>query len=182
MRSPPYRNRWLTLVKTLVELHGGRVEARSEGAGKGSEFVVRLPVMLGASPPQDAGGKDETPAKSSHRILVVDDNRDGADSLSDMLRIMGNDTRTAYDGEDGVDMAGAFRPDVILLDIGLPKLNGYEACRSIREQSWGNDVVMIAVTGWGRDDDRSRSRDAGFDHHMVKPVDPQALMDMLAAL
>jgi len=172
----------LTLVKRLVEMHGGSVEARSEGAGKGSEFVVRLPVVIEASIPQASGGVAEQPIKSSHHILVVDDNRDGADSLAMMLRIMGNDTRTAYDGQEGVDMAGEFRPDVVLLDIGLPKLNGYEACRRIREQPWGKGVVMIAVTGWGQDEDRRRSHEAGFDHHMVKPVDPQALMEMLAGL
>jgi len=95
---------------------------------------------------------------------------------------MGNDTRTAYDGQAGVDLAGEFRPDVILLDIGLPKLNGHEACRYIREQSWGNNVVLIAVTGWGQDEDRRRSQEAGFDHHMVKPVDPKAVMKMLAGI
>ena len=172
----------LTLVKRLVEMHGGRVEAKSEGPGKGSEFVVRLPVVIEASKPQESGSVAEHPVKSSHRILVVDDNRDGADTLSEMLTIMGNDTRTAYDGQEGVDVAGEFRPDVVLLDIGLPKLNGYEACRHIREQPWGKGVVLIAVTGWGQDEDRRRSQEAGFDHHMVKPADPQALMKMLAGL
>jgi len=172
----------LTLVNRLVEMHGGRVEAMSEGPGKGSEFVVRLPIVVEASKPQESGGAAEHSVRSLFRILVVDDNRDGADSLSEVLKMMGNDTRTAYDGQAGVDAAGEFRPDVILLDIGLPKLNGYEACRRIREQAGGNGVVLIAVTGWGQDDDRRRSRVAGFDHHMVKPVDPQALMKMLAGL
>ncbi len=172
----------LSLVKRLVEMHGGRVEAKSEGLGKGSEFVVRLPVVVDASKPQELGGEVEQSVTSSHRILVVDDSRDGANILSKMLRIMGNDTRTAYDGQEAVDMAGEFRPDVILLDIGLPRLNGYEACRRIREQSWGKGIVMIAVTGWGQDDDRRRSHEAGFDHHMVKPVDPQSLMKMLVGL
>ena len=113
--------------------------------------------------------------KSSLRILIVDDNRDGADSLGMMLRIMGNDTRTAYDGQEAVDVAEAFRPDVVLLDIGLPKLNGYEACRRIREQPWGKSMVLIALTGWGQEEDRRRSHEAGFDHHLVKPVDPAAL-------
>jgi len=172
----------LTLVKRLVEMHGGRVEAGSEGPGKGSEFVVRLPIVVEASKPQESGGAAEHGVRSSHRILVVDDNRDGADSLAAMLKIMGNDTRTAYDGQEGVDAAGEFRPDVIVLDIGLPKLNGYEACRRIREQPGGKGVVLIAITGWGQDEDRRRSRVAGFDHHMVKPVDPQALMNLLAGL
>jgi len=102
--------------------------------------------------------------------------------LSMMLEIMGNITRTAYDGQEGVDVASEFRPHVALFDIGLPKLNGYEACRCIREQLWGKGVVLIAVTGWGQDEDRRRSREAGFDHHMVKPVDPQALMKLLSGL
>jgi CheY-like chemotaxis protein len=164
-------------------MHGGRVEAKSDGPGRGSEFVVRLPVDVEASKPQKSDGDEEpTAAKSSLRILIVDDNRDGADSLGMLLRIMGNDIRTAYDGQEGVDVAGEFQPEVILFDIGMPKLNGYEACRSIREQSWGKGVVLIAVTGWGQDDDRRRSHEAGFDHHMVKPVDPKALMEMLAGL
>ncbi len=172
----------LSLVKRLAEMHEGRVEAKSEGPGKGSEFVVRLPVVVEASKPPESGGAAEQPAKSSLRILVVDDNRDGANTLSMMLNILGNDTRTAYDGQQGVDVAEEYRPDVILLDIGLPKLNGYEACRRIREQSWGKDVVMIAATGWGQDDDRRRSQEAGFDHHLVKPVAPQTLMKILAGL
>jgi CheY-like chemotaxis protein len=171
----------LTLVKRLVEMHGGRIEARSEGPGRGAEFVVRLPVVVAAPGRQAAGGTDEPAApKSSLRILIVDDNRDAADSLVMLLRIMGNDTRTAYDGQEGVDVAGEFRPDVMLLDIGLPKLNGYEAGRRIREQSWGKGVFLIAVTGWGQDEDRRRSHEAGFDHHLVKPVDPQDLMKLLA--
>jgi PAS domain S-box-containing protein len=173
----------LTLVQRLVEMHGGRVEARSEGLGKGAEFVVRLPLVVGATGPHAAGERDQPAAlKSALRILIVDDNRDGADSLAMMLRIMGNDTRTAYDGQQGVAAAGEFRPDVILLDIGLPKLNGYEVCRRIREHLWGKSVVLIAVTGWGQEEDRRRSHEAGFDHHMVKPVDPQDLMKLLAGL
>jgi len=171
----------LTLVKRLVEMHGGRVEARSDGLGNGSEFIVRLPVVVEASIPQESRGEEEKPPKSSLRILIVDDNRDGADSLGMMLRIMGNDTRTAYDGQEGVDVAGEFRPEVVLFDIGMPKLNGYEACRRIREQPWGKCIVLIAVTGWGQDDDRRRSHEAGFDHHMIKPVDPKALMEMLTS-
>ncbi len=172
----------LTLVKRLVEMHGGSVEASSEGPGKGSEFAVRLPMVIEASKLDESGDETQQPAKMSQRILVVDDNRDGADSLSEMLKIMGNETRTAYDGQEGVNMAAEFRPDVVLLDIGLPKLNGYEACRRIREQSWGKGVVMIAVTGWGQEEDRRRSHDAGFDLHLVKPVDPRLLMKTFAEL
>jgi len=173
----------LTLVKRLVELHGGSIQAHSDGPGKGSEFSVRLPLVNEGSAVQ-APEVDDAPAamKSLLRILIVDDNRDSADSLSELLKMMGNDTRTAYDGRQGVDLAGEYRPDVILLDIGLPKLNGYEACCLIREQPKGKGALLIALTGWGQDEDRRRSHEAGFDHHMVKPVDPQALMSMIAVL
>lgn len=173
----------LSLVKRLVEMHGGCVEAKSDGVGKGSEFVVRLPVVVEAARALEAGEWDEPAApKSSLTILIVDDNRDAANSLAMLLRIMGNDTRTAYDGQEGMDMAEKFRPDVALLDISLPKLNGYQMCRRIREQPWGIGIVLIAVTGRGQDEDRRRSQEAGFDHHMVKPVDPKALMNLLAEL
>ena len=173
----------LTLVKRLVEMHGGSVEAKSAGLGLGSQFIVRLPIMNDALPVPALGITDGAAVtKPSLRILIVDDNRDGADSLSELLTLVGNDTRTAYDGQQGVDLAGEYRPDVILLDIGLPKLNGYEACRLIRKQLNGDAVMLIAVTGWGQDDDRQRSLEAGFDHHLVKPVDPQALMLMLAGI
>jgi CheY-like chemotaxis protein len=171
----------LTLVQRLVEMHGGSVEVRSEGLGEGAEFVVRLPVVMEEVQPERQDGNDRpvTP-KLSRRILIVDDNRDGADSLAAMLRLLGNDTRTAYDGLEGVRVAGEYRPDVVLLDIGLPRLNGCEACRRIREQLWGKKIVLIAVTGWGQEDDRRRSQEAGFDHHLVKPLDPDELGKLLA--
>ncbi|WP_373059775.1 ATP-binding protein [Gemmatimonas sp.] len=170
----------LTLVKRLVEMHGGTVQAKSDGLGKGSEFVVRLPVVIATAEPHALDGATEQPVGVSRRILVVDDNMDAADSLSDMLKLLGNDTRTASDGQAGVDMAAQFRPEVILLDIGLPKLDGYDVCRAIRAQPWGADILLIAVTGWGQHEDRRRSHEAGFDHHMVKPVDPRALITLLA--
>ncbi len=171
----------LTLVRRLVEMHGGSVEARSDGPGKGSEFVVRLPVAVEAQPHSKAGRAEDRPIpQSSLRVLVVDDNRDGADSLAEMLRILGNDTRTAYDGEEAVAAAADYRPDVVLLDIGLPRLNGYEACRRIRAQPGGKGVILIAQTGWGQEEDIRLSREAGFDRHLVKPVDPYDLMQVLA--
>jgi PAS domain S-box-containing protein len=171
----------LSLVKRLVEMHDGQIEAKSAGLSQGAEFVVRLPLKLtvstAAGAPEDGGAASH---KSSHRILIVDDNRDAANSLSMLLQFMGNTTRTAYDGEAGVQAAADFRPAVILLDIGLPKLNGIEACRQIRAQPWGKDIVLIAVTGWGQDEDRRLTFEAGFDQHLVKPVDPKDLMKLLA--
>jgi CheY-like chemotaxis protein len=123
--------------------------------------------------------RDDHPT-SRLRLLVVDDNKDSVDSLSTLLRLMGNDVMQAYDGVEAVDVVHSFRPDVVLLDVGLPRRNGYEAARLIRGESWGQDVVLIALTGWGQEQDRKRSREAGFDHHLVKPVDPKALMKLVA--
>jgi PAS domain S-box-containing protein len=173
----------LSLVRRLVELHGGRVEARSEGAGKGSEFIVRLPVLVEEPkpPPAQELGSNGSAKAMARRILVADDNRDAADSLAMLLRLAGHEVRTAYDGAAGVEVAERFRPEVALLDIGMPKLNGYDVCRHIREAEWGQDVVLIAMTGWGQEEDRRRTAAAGFDVHMVKPVNPTALLDLLAA-
>jgi len=169
----------LALVKGLTEAHGGRVEARSDGVGRGSTFIVRLPVTE-RKPPAGRPQADATQPASQGRILVVDDNRDGAASLAMLLTVMGNDTRTAHDGLEGVELAEAFRPDLIVLDIGLPKLNGYDACRRIREKPWAKDTLIVAATGWGQDDDRRRSKEAGFDYHLVKPVEAAELNRLLA--
>jgi PAS domain S-box-containing protein len=171
----------LTLVKQLTEMHGGWVEARSNGPGQGSEFIVRLPVAVNAGGPlQPAVAPAPVPATAPRRILIVDDSRDGADSLAIMLRGMGHDIRTAYDGHEALDAVAAFHPAVILLDLGLPKLNGLEVCRRLRQQPGGDQLVIIAQTGWGRDEDRHQTREAGFDHHLVKPVDPGVLTQLLA--
>ncbi len=170
----------LCLAKRIVEMHGGTIDARSDGLGKGAEFVVRLPVVVENAATQLKPEVQAQDMKSSLRILIVDDNKDGAGTLSMMLKILGNDTRTAYDGEDAVKAAIEFQPDVILLDIGLPKLNGFEVCRRIRQQKNGHKILVIAQTGWGQDEDRKRSRDAGFDHHLIKPVDMAALNKILA--
>jgi CheY-like chemotaxis protein len=164
-------------------MHGGTMQAFSEGHGRGSEFVVHLPVLLDQPPPlpQPAASSVGKPMPTSgRRILVVDDNRDAGDSLLMLLKMAGNDTRIAYDGLEAVDAAATFRPDVILLDIGLPKLNGYDVCRRIREQPWGKDIAVLALTGWGQDEDRRKSKEAGFNGHLVKPVEHAALMEMLA--
>ena len=173
----------LCLVKQLVEMHGGRIEARSEGPGKGSEFVVRLPIIveIGNGRSADDTGEDAKPT-SNLRVLVVDDNRDAALSFAMLLKMMGNNVRTALDGEEAVRTAGEFHPHVVLLDIGMPKMNGYEAARTIRDEPWGKNMILIAVTGWGQDEDRRKSQQAGFDRHMVKPVDPQTFMTLLAGL
>jgi PAS domain S-box-containing protein len=171
----------LTLVKTLAEMHGGSVEVRSDGLGRGSEFVVRLPTLTGVAPlPRPAETK--TASAAPRRILIVDDSEDGAESLALLLQLAGHETDKAYDGLAAVEVAERVRPDAILLDIGLPKINGYEACRRIRSTAWGKDMVIVALTGWGQDEDRHLSLEAGFDAHMVKPVDHDALFEFLAAL
>ncbi|HKQ59659.1 MAG TPA: response regulator [Candidatus Polarisedimenticolaceae bacterium] len=174
----------LSLVKRIVELHGGGVEAHSAGAGKGSEFVVRLPVPLGsrpASPPPEAAPA-ETREGAPRRILVVDDNRDSADSLAMVLRLMGHAVETAYDGMSALQVAARSRPHVVLLDLGMPEMNGYDTCRQIRAQAWGRGMVVIAQTGWGQDQDRSRTEEAGFDGHLTKPADLELLAKMLDEL
>ena len=171
----------LTLVKTLVELHGGTVQGHSEGPGRGSEFVVRLPMAANETRPGSAVAVPRR-AATSRRVLVVDDNQDGAESLAMIIRMGGHETETAHDGLQAIAAAERFRPDAMLLDIGLPGLNGYEVCRRIREQPWGKDLLLVAVTGWGQQEDRQRSKEAGFDTHVVKPVNPAALLQLLASL
>ncbi|HVH05516.1 MAG TPA: ATP-binding protein, partial [Myxococcota bacterium] len=173
----------LTIAKRLVEMHGGTLEASSAGIGAGSEFTVRLPAApepRAEGDPGDAGRGNA--ARTKRRILVVDDNVDAAQSLAMMLEIAGHATHLAFDGAEAVDVAGAVRPEVILMDIGMPRLNGYDACRRIRSEPWGGGIVMVALTGWGQTDDRLRSEEAGFDHHLVKPVEPAALEALLARL
>jgi PAS domain S-box-containing protein len=169
----------LTLVKRLVEMHGGTVEARSAGEGLGSVFEVRLPLAAAGEPP--AATATDPLAVAPRTILIVDDNQDAADSLALLLELRGHRTFQAADGAEALAAAERERPDVILLDIGLPIVNGYEVCRRIRDQSWGTLTVIIALTGWGQDDDRRRSREAGFDSHLVKPVDFTELLALLAA-
>ena len=171
----------LTLVKSLVELHGGAIEAHSEGPDKGSEFVVRLPVC-GAPLPRREPETAAVPETRSYRILVADDNRDSAQSLALLLKLMGHETHTAMDGVEAVEAAETLHPDVVLLDIGMPRLNGYDACRRIREQPWSRSMTLIAQTGWGQEEDRRRTKEAGFDGHLIKPVDPDVLLKLVASL
>ncbi|HEY8409956.1 MAG TPA: PAS domain S-box protein [Pyrinomonadaceae bacterium] len=183
----------LTLVKRLVEMHGGSIEPRSAGEGMGSEFVVRLPVIesealvLESAVAAESGlnaAESETRGESQpqRRVLIVDDNRDSADSLSMLLEITGNKTYVAHDGVEAVGAVEKYRPQVVLLDIGLPKLDGHEVCRRIREQPWGKNIVVIALTGWGQADDRRKSQAAGFNGHLVKPVDYDKLLELLGEL
>lgn len=172
----------LTLVKRLVEMHGGSIEARSAGEGKGSEFVVRLPVLSRPveSVESDSWVPQMTPTQ--RRVLIVDDNLDSADSLAMLMKITDNEAYLAHDGEEAIKAIEKHRPEVVLLDIGLPKLDGHEVCRRVRQEPWGKDIVIIALTGWGQADDRRKSQEAGFDGHLVKPIDYDKLLDLLASL
>jgi len=173
----------LSMVKRLVELHGGSVAIHSEGAGTGTRVEVRLPTVLAPMPQGAGSGIAATGAtRPVRRILVADDNADAAESLAEVLRLMGNEVQTVGDGVEAVEAAPRFAPDLVMLDIGMPRLNGYEACRRLREQEGGGELVIIAVTGWGQDEDRARSREAGFDLHLTKPVDPLAVEALLASL
>ena len=174
----------LALAKRLAEMHGGGIEAHSAGPGQGSRFVVRLPASAQQSVarPTVLEGPGPVSAVGHHRILGADDNYDSATSLSILLNDAGYDIRTAGDGVQALETAAQFRPDIALLDIGMPKLNGYEVARQIRNQAWGRHVLLVALTGWGGADHRQQTTQAGFDHHLTKPVDPAALTRLLVAL
>jgi CheY-like chemotaxis protein len=158
------------------------VEARSEGPGRGSEFEVRLPALEESSVAAAPVAEVEPVPAASRRILIVDDNPDGAESLAMLLEEFGHETYQAHDGLEALDAAERVRPEAVLLDIGLPKLNGYEVCRRLRQQPWGEGLTIVALTGWGQEDDRLRSHQAGFDTHLVKPVDLDLLLKLLASL
>ncbi|MGH8325585.1 MAG: response regulator [Steroidobacteraceae bacterium] len=196
-RAPAGLGIGLALVRRLVELHGGTVTAASAGPGLGSEFIVRLPRRAELRAGPAAPANCEAPAMSGalaapaararehvaaepRRILVVDDNRDALESLAALLELAGHAVRAAGDGDHALALASSFRPEVVLLDIGLPKIDGYEVARRIRSQPWGESIQLIALTGWGQEDDRRRTREAGFDSHMVKPIELEALTGLLA--
>lgn len=172
----------LALSRGLVEMHGGSIEARSEGSGKGTEFRVCLPILSGGpespSPLLQDDSYDVKPV-AARRVLVVDDSPDVAESLAMFLQVTGYEVETADDGLAAVESAARFRPDLVLLDIGMPGLDGYAACRRMREHPWGKDMVIVALTGWGQESDRRKTRAAGFDGHLVKPVDPPTLQQLL---
>jgi CheY-like chemotaxis protein len=172
----------LTLVRRLVQMHGGSIEARSAGPGRGSQFVVRLPVATTAGIPAVPRHPIDDGQAVKRRILIVDDNRDAAKSLQMLLNIVGHDTLTTYDGETAINAIQELQPDVVLLDLGLPVIDGYEVARRVRAQRWGHDIVLIALTGWGQDEDRQRSMAAGFNGHLVKPVEYQVLTELLNSL
>jgi PAS domain S-box-containing protein len=163
----------LALARRIAELHGGTVEARSEGEDKGSEFTLRLPLAPGAVPPAEAPAAAPARAMAARRVLIVDDNADAAATLELLLQSLGHETRVAADGTAALEAAGSFQPDLVLLDIGLPGIDGYEVARRLRAQ--GRPLRIVAVTGWGSEADRRRSQEAGFDMHLVKPLDPDEL-------
>jgi PAS domain S-box-containing protein len=168
----------LALVKGLTELHGGTVEAISEGLGRGSEFILTLPMVAGnAVDTPMAAAQGFTPI--GRRVLVADDNQDAAESLSMILEMAGHEVRVVHDGLAALSAAQSFRPDTVLLDIGMPQMNGYEVARALRREPWGTGITLVALTGWGQERDRQKAMDAGFDHHLTKPVDPDALEALL---
>jgi len=170
----------LTLVKTLTELHGGSITATSEGAGKGCEFVVRLPAITPPISKPDARKPARQPEGRSSRILVIDDNIDTARGLGRLLRLLGHEVATSHDGPAALEAAREHRPEFVLLDIGLPGMDGYEVARRLRQDEGCKDAVLVAISGYGQDEDRRRSKQAGIDHHLVKPIDHDALVTLLA--
>jgi signal transduction histidine kinase len=183
----------LALVQRLIEMHGGSVSAVSEGLGKGSEFLIRLPLFIRESvesgqPLQQLSALEQSmtnaegPTRTQRRILVADDNNDALESLATLLQLSGHEVYTAANGAVALESAEQHRPEVVLLDIGMPKLDGYEVARRIRAQPWGQRITLVALTGWGQDSDRRRSQEAGFDSHLVKPLDLDKLTELLAAL
>lgn len=172
----------LSLVKRLVEMHGGLVHARSEGSGKGATFIVQLPVAQSSMPIEEKEVVITPSITSSElRMLVVDDNADAATTLAMLLQFSGHDVRRGNDGEEAIQIAAEFLPDVVLCDIGLPLRNGYEVARYIRNQSWGKEMILVAITGWGKDGDIRLAQEAGFDHHLVKPVAPELLNHLISS-
>lgn len=172
----------LTLVRKLVEMHGGRVKARSGGLDQGSEFIIYLPILIESEKSMSTLSEKPVLKTPGRQVLVVDDNRDAATTLAMLLKLKGYEVQTRYGGREALQAAESLHPDIVLLDIGMPELDGYETCRLIRQQPWGRDLVLIALTGYGQEEDKQRTRETGFNGHLVKPVElPEliALMDTL---
>ncbi len=170
----------LSLVKGLLELHGGAIDAHSEGPGRGSEFTVRFPLNATESLDTQSKAVDSPPARApGRRVMIADDNKDAGDSLAMLLELAAHEVRVAYNGRAALTLAQTFRPNVAFIDIGMPDLNGYEVAQALRREPWGAGIRLVALTGWGQDDDRQRAKEAGFDRHMTKPVDPEALDRLL---
>ena len=171
----------LTLAQKVVAKHGGTIEALSAGPGQGSEFVIRLPLAPTPFPTAVSGvGQADIPASRTHRILIVDDNSDHTDSLAALLGMAGHEIVTAYDAEDALAKAPSFRPSVVLMDISMPIMDGYELARRIRLEPWGEAAILVALTGWGQTEDRRRAREAGIDHHLTKPAEFAAITKLLS--
>jgi CheY-like chemotaxis protein len=173
----------LSLVQGLVSLHGGQIHATSEGPGKGSEFVVRLPIGLSLAVSEARNNSDhENKAGIGLKLLVVDDNRDVADSCAALMEMSGHHVQTAYSGKQALELVPIFRPHAILLDIGLPDIDGYQLASTIRAAPWGRDIVLIAVTGWGQQQDRQRAIEAGCHYHLTKPIESDSVDSLLRSL
>jgi len=172
----------LSLVRGLVSLHGGSVEALSDGPGKGSEFTVRIPVGAALECLESDAVPDVPVPGAGLKILVVDDSRDAADTCAILLELSGHHVQTAYTAQRALELAEIFRPHLFLLDIGLPDLDGYQLARKIRGTSWGRGALLIAVTGWGQDADRRRAFEAGFDHHLTKPIASETVESLIHSL
>ncbi len=173
----------LALVSRLVQMHGGTVSAASDGSGEGSTFSVRLPLRVHETDIGASGRRAAVrPDSERRKVLVTDDNEDAAAALALLLTHMGNDVQIAHDGEEALTVAAQFQPDLILMDVGMPRLDGLEATRRLRKTEWGRRAAIVALTGWGQDADKRRSHEAGVDDHLVKPVDPEALEKVLAAV
>ena len=170
----------LTLARTLVHLHGGSIEAASDGAGKGCEFTVRLPLAQHASAPERPAAKPVVAGGALRKVLVVDDNHDAADSLGMLLQFLGAEVMVVHDGHAALAAIRSFRPEVVLLDLGMPGMNGLEVARRMREDPSARGITLVALTGWGQREDRRRTTEAGFDYHLVKPADVGMLQSILS--
>jgi CheY-like chemotaxis protein len=165
----------LSLARKLIELHLGDIEVRSEGTGMGSEFIVTLPVAAAAPVPKLDHGNSRVATETRRRVMVVDDNRDAAESLGMLLEMDNCTVSVAFDGPQALAVVDEFRPDIVLLDIGMPGMDGYELAQRMRATPRGTELVLVALTGWGQADDKKRAMDAGFNEHLTKPVDPDLL-------